>query len=228
MKSFKGMKKWLLVGALILAAAVPAGAASAAAGTTTVQYRVYYVNQGASFNWNAWLEQYLQQYYSGVKQPAQVQKPATQQPVKQQPAKQKPVQQQPKAPSNSGTATDASGYAAQVVNLVNQERAKAGLPALKSNSALANMAWVKAKDMKNNNYFSHTSPTYGSPFDMMKQFGISYRYAGENIAMGQRTPAEVMKDWMNSPGHRANILNKNFTSIGVGYYNGSWVQEFIG
>ncbi|HVI42636.1 MAG TPA: CAP domain-containing protein, partial [Anaerovoracaceae bacterium] len=84
----------------------------------------------------------------------------------------------------------------------------------------------------NNNYFAHQSPTYGSPFDMMKQFGISYSYAGENIAEGQRTPAEVMDGWMNSPGHKANIMNTSYTEIGVGYVTNSngnsyWVQEFI-
>jgi uncharacterized protein YkwD len=89
------------------------------------------------------------------------------------------------------------------------------------------MALDKAKDMYNKGYFDHNSPTYGSPFDMMKQYGISYRYAGENIAKGQRTPQEVMTAWMNSPGHRANILSANFTTIGVAYYNGVWVQEFI-
>jgi uncharacterized protein YkwD len=89
------------------------------------------------------------------------------------------------------------------------------------------MALVKAKDMYNNNYFDHTSPSYGSPFNMMKSFGIQYTYAGENIAKGQRSPQEVMTSWMNSPGHRQNILNPNFTKIGVAYYNGEWVQEFI-
>ncbi|MBR2563318.1 MAG: serine protease, partial [Paenibacillus sp.] len=67
-----------------------------------------------------------------------------------------------------------------------------------------------------------------SPFDMMKQFGVTYSYAGENIAKGQKTPQEVVTAWMNSVGHRANILSKNFTHIGVGYYNGYWAQEFIG
>jgi uncharacterized YkwD family protein len=224
-KNINGMKKWLLAGAVALAIAAPAGAASAASGKTTVQYKVYYVSQSTNTDWNAWVQQWLQKYYYGGNQPAQTQKPV-QQPVQQQPAQQ-PATQQPAAPA-AGTQTSTSSYAQQVVDLVNQERAKAGLPALKSNAALANVAWAKAKDMKDNNYFSHTSPTYGSPFDMMKKFGISYSYAGENIAMGQRTPAEVMKDWMNSPGHKANILSKNFTTIGVGYYNGAWVQMFIG
>lgn len=126
-----------------------------------------------------------------------------------------------------GTATATSTYASQVVTLVNKERTKAGLKPLASDSSLSAMALVKAKDMYNNNYFDHTSPTYGSPFKMMKSFGIRYTYAGENIAMGQRTPQEVMTAWMNSPGHRQNILSPNFTKIGVAYYNKEWVQEFI-
>lgn len=133
----------------------------------------------------------------------------------------------PSKPSEPSNTTDKSTFASQVVTLVNQERAKAGLKALTVNERLTGMALDKAKDMNNNKYFSHTSPTYGSPFDMMKKYGISYKYAGENIAMGQKTPEEVMKSWMNSEGHRQNILSPNFTMIGVGYYNGYWVQEFI-
>ena len=118
-------------------------------------------------------------------------------------------------------------FEAQVAALVNQERAKVGLQPLKHRADIANVAEVKAKDMVNRNYFSHQSPTYGSPFDMLKRFNISYRAAGENIAQGQRSPKEVMNSWMNSSGHRANILNTNYNAIGVGYYNGSWVQMFI-
>lgn len=129
--------------------------------------------------------------------------------------------------SAGDTATTASAYADQVVSLVNQERAKAGLKPLASDSALTKMALDKAKDMYNNNYFDHNSPTYGSPFDMMKSYGISYSYAGENIAKGQRNPQEVMDAWMNSAGHRQNIMSPNYTKIGVAYYNGEWVQEFI-
>ncbi|WP_091235115.1 CAP domain-containing protein [Fontibacillus panacisegetis] len=121
-----------------------------------------------------------------------------------------------------------SEFAKQVVDLVNQERAKAGLQPLKSDAALTNVAMIKAKDMYNNNYFDHNSPTLGSPFDLMKSEGIQYRTAGENIAKGQRTPQEVMNAWMNSEGHRQNIMNANYTSIGVAYYNGEWVQEFTG
>ena len=127
----------------------------------------------------------------------------------------------------SSPSTPSSSYANQVVTLVNQERAKAGLKPLTSDGPLTAMAMDKAKDMYSNGYFDHTSPTYGSPFDMMKAYGIKYTYAGENIAKGQRDPQEVMTAWMNSAGHRQNILNPNYTKIGVAYYNGEWVQEFI-
>ncbi|SDP19108.1 uncharacterized protein, YkwD family, partial [Paenibacillus sp. yr247] len=120
-----------------------------------------------------------------------------------------------------------SSFADQVVSLVNQERAKAGLSPLVMDKALSAMALDKAKDMYNNHYFDHTSPTYGSPFDMMNSYSIQYSYAGENIAMGQQKPQDVMTSWMNSAGHRQNILSPNYTKIGVGYYNGEWVQEFI-
>lgn len=125
-----------------------------------------------------------------------------------------------------------SSQATEVLNLVNAERKKAGLTALTLSSKLTSVANVKAKDMAVNKYFSHQSPTYGSPFEMMQQFGIKYSYAGENIAAGQKTASQVMNSWMNSSGHRANILNKNFTQIGVGFYAGGsydtyWVQQFI-
>lgn len=127
----------------------------------------------------------------------------------------------------AGQVAYGQSYEQQVASIVNQERAKQGLSSLSYNIALAKMAEDKAKDMYNNNYFSHTSPTYGSPFQMMDTYGISYMSAGENIAKGQKTPEEVMNAWMNSSGHRANILNTKYNQIGVGYYNGVWVQEFI-
>lgn len=123
-----------------------------------------------------------------------------------------------------------SDYEAEVIRLVNDIRASYGLGELTPNKDLSAVARIKAEDMRDNHYFNHNSPTYGSPFDMMKQFGISYRTAGENIAMGQRTPQEVVDGWMNSDGHRANILNASFTQIGVGYADGGnyWSQMFIG
>jgi uncharacterized YkwD family protein len=124
--------------------------------------------------------------------------------------------------------TDSSQFAQQVLDLVNQERSKAGLGSLSMNGELSNVAMVKAQDMYNNNYFDHNSPTHGTPFDMMKEFGITYNTAGENIAKGQTTPTQVMNDWMNSPDHKANILNNSYTHIGIAYYNNEWVQEFTG
>lgn len=123
-----------------------------------------------------------------------------------------------------------TAYEKEVVRLVNQERSKHGLSPLTSDWQLSRVARYKSQDMRDNGYFSHTSPTYGSPFEMMKSFGISYRTAGENIARGQRTPQEVVNAWMSSSGHRANILNKSFTRIGVGYVQEGnyWTQLFTG
>jgi uncharacterized YkwD family protein/spore coat assembly protein SafA len=120
----------------------------------------------------------------------------------------------------------------EVLSLVNQERSKIGLRPLEMDWELSRVARMKSQDMAQKNYFSHTSPTYGSPFDMMKQFGINFRTAGENIASGQRTPKEVMESWMNSQGHRENILKPDYTHLGVGYYQGGsyghmWTQMFI-
>ncbi|WP_019155291.1 SafA/ExsA family spore coat assembly protein [Robertmurraya massiliosenegalensis] len=120
----------------------------------------------------------------------------------------------------------------QVIQLTNQERAKYGLKPLKANWELSRVARYKSADMRDRNYFSHTSPTYGSPFDMIKKFGLSYRSAGENIAAGQTSPEQVVQAWMNSEGHRANILNSGYTEIGVGYAEGGsqrhyWTQMFI-
>lgn len=120
----------------------------------------------------------------------------------------------------------------EVIRLVNAERAKQGLPALKANWELSRVARMKSQDMINKNYFSHQSPTYGSPFNMMENFGIKFSSAGENIAKGQQSASAVMNAWMNSPGHRSNILGTSYTQIGVGLAtskNGTkyWTQMFI-
>ena len=129
-------------------------------------------------------------------------------------------------PKNDTTVTS---FEQEVIRLVNVERTKRGLSALEADWQLSRVARYKSQDMHDNKYFSHTSPTYGSTFQMMKSFGISYRSAGENIARGQRTPAAVVNAWMNSSGHRANILNASFTHIGVGYVADGhyWTQMFI-
>ena len=118
----------------------------------------------------------------------------------------------------------------EVLVLVNKERAKNGLKALTMDENVRKVARTKSSDMSTKNYFSHTSPTYGSPFDMLKSFGISYKSAGENIAQGYTTAEAVVKGWMNSSGHRANILNANYTKIGIGYEakGNYWTQMFIG
>ena len=120
-------------------------------------------------------------------------------------------------------------YESEVVRLVNEQRKSNGLTPLSEDWQLSRVARYKSEDMRKNSYFSHTSPTYGSPFEMMKSFGISYKSAGENIAKGYSTPESVVNGWMNSPGHRANILNKSFTHIGIGYDpdGNYWTQMFI-
>ena len=132
---------------------------------------------------------------------------------------------------NIPNVSDVTTLENQVITLVNKQRAARGLPALKRGATLSYCARLKSQDMVKRNYFSHTSPTYGSPFQMMEYFGLKFSAAGENIAYGQQTPQAVMNAWMNSPGHRANILNASYTYIGVGAAKKSsgviyWTQEF--
>lgn len=121
----------------------------------------------------------------------------------------------------------------QVLDLTNAEREKRGLSPLQLDEETQKVARSKSEDMRDQQYFAHTSPTYGSPFEMMSEFGITYRTAGENIAAGQTSASEVVEDWMNSEGHRKNILNPDYTHLGVGYAKGGsmqhyWTQMFIG
>ena len=138
--------------------------------------------------------------------------------------------------SGSGTTTNNTSSLTsdelEVFNLINEQRTKNGLTALKIDSEVQNVAKIKAQDMVNNNYFSHTSPTYGSPFDMLKSFKVSYKTAGENIA-GNSSNSAAVTAWMNSSGHKANILNSGFNYTGIGVVTGSkygkiYVQMFIG
>ncbi len=208
--------------AAIAAAGPMVQKASAAENTTTVQKKVY-VYQSSNFEE---LNSYLQKYFASLgyktttnttAQPSAGQTSTVEQPVTNQP----PAEQQ---------TTTLSAFEQKVVDLTNQERAKSGLAPLTIDTELSKVAREKSLDMSSKGYFSHTSPTYGSPFDMMKTFGITYKSAGENIAMGQRTPEEVVTAWMNSEGHRKNILSANFTHIGVGYseQGNYWTQMFIG
>jgi len=120
----------------------------------------------------------------------------------------------------------------KLLNLINVERAKAGVSPLSFDMTLLKISRLKAKDLVDNNYFAHQSPTYGSPFDMMKQFGVSFKSAGENIA-GNSSIENAVQAWMNSEGHRKNILNPSFNFTGVGIVNSPkygyvFVQQFIG
>ena len=123
-----------------------------------------------------------------------------------------------------------SAYETEVIRLVNEIRQENGLKALTANWELSRVARYKSQDMKDRGYFAHNSPTYGTPFQMIKAFGLSFRTAGENIAKGYATPQAVVNGWMNSSGHRANILNASYTQIGVGYVaqGNYWTQMFIG
>ncbi|MDD5937965.1 MAG: SafA/ExsA family spore coat assembly protein [Clostridiales bacterium] len=123
-----------------------------------------------------------------------------------------------------------NAYEQEVIRLVNEIRAQNGLKALSANWELSRVARYKSQDMADNRYFSHTSPTYGSPSQMIRAFGLTFRASGENIAYGQTTPQQVVNAWMNSSGHRANILSTSYTQIGVGYAarGNYWTQMFIG
>jgi uncharacterized YkwD family protein len=128
-----------------------------------------------------------------------------------------------------------NAFELQVFRLVNMERTSRGIPALTLNSTLAELARLKSTDMRDNNYFGHNSPLYGSPQQMLDRFGVEWRASAENIAAGPTTPEEVVRVWMNSTGHRANILDRRFTDTGVGYVAGNptseyrtyWTQLFI-
>ncbi len=138
----------------------------------------------------------------------------------------------PTVPSTPGTSSDIRALETEVIRLVNAARARAGRSALTENNQLSQVARTKSQDFINNNYFSHNSPIYGTPFNMLRSFGINFTAAAENIASGQRNAAEVMNSWMGSPGHRANILDSAYNQIGVGVArdrNGNlyWTQMFI-
>jgi uncharacterized YkwD family protein len=241
------MKKTMILSIAAAAALFTANPMMDKADASTIQTKVYYYQSGnvSNLNIDSILQKYFQNYQSAWKKAEpvqanvqkQVKAPETkkvQEPVKAPAKAPAPVKAPAKAPAQAPAKAPASSavsaYEQKVVELTNQERAKNGLKPLALDTELSKVAREKSRDMQSKGYFSHTSPTYGSPFDMMKKFGISYQSAGENIAMGQRTPEEVVKAWMNSSGHRANILNSSYTHIGVGHVaNGNyWTQMFIG
>ena len=136
---------------------------------------------------------------------------------------------------NTSSSTETSNMNSdekEVFDLINKQRTNNGLQPLKEDAEVQKVARIKAQDMVDNNYFSHTSPTYGSPFDMLKSFKISYNSAGENIA-GNSSNSGAVNAWMNSSGHKANILNSSFNYTGIGVvsspkYGKIYVQMFIG
>ena len=135
------------------------------------------------------------------------------------------------AKKKASRSSGKTSFQSQVIKLTNKEREKAGCKALKSNTALKTAAQKHSADMAKKDYFSHTGKDGRSPFDRMTDAGYAYSAAAENIAAGQRTPADVVKGWMNSAGHKANILNCAYSEIGVGYAKGGsygtyWTQDF--
>ncbi|PWA12623.1 hypothetical protein DCC39_05215 [Pueribacillus theae] len=237
------MKK-LLVATLIGAGLVgwQAGGAEAAS-TCNVQQKAnvkYEVKQVPTYKWDYYYN--WQNHYKDSKK--DVNKNSNQQKAPEknndnvvqekpaQPAPSQPVKEQPKNENQQQANQGLTAEEQQMLNLVNTERQKNGLKPLKANLELTKVARVKAKDMIDKGYFDHNSPTYGSPFDMMKQFGISYRTAGENLA-GNQTVEKAHTSLMNSDGHRANILNSGYTEVGIGIVDGGqygkmFVQMFIG
>lgn len=182
---------------------------------------------------NARLQQFMAQFFTAPKtqnEPAPSE-PETcvdcDTPVEETPA---PVEEAPERPTEPQVQSQALDYEKRVVALVNEQRRAYGLAPVELSEELCVKARVKSQDMAQNRYFDHNSPTYGSPFDMMRALGVTYRYAGENIAMGYSTPEAVVNAWMNSEGHRANILNANYRTLGVGYVAAGnyWTQWFIG
>ncbi|ADU32052.1 CAP domain-containing protein [Evansella cellulosilytica] len=160
------------------------------------------------------------------------QEPKKEEPKKEEPKKEEPPKEEPKQDKTNGSIPSnhsVSSFEKEVLGLTNAERKKEGLSELKLHVNLSYVARQKSTDMIQVGYFAHNSPTYGSPFDMMTFYGISYRAAAENIAHGFSTPESVVNAWMNSPGHRTNIMNGNYTHLGVGYdANGHyWTQLFL-
>ena len=140
------------------------------------------------------------------------------------------IPETPEQPDDSGSVIGVLTEESAVLTLVNDIRAQYGLSPLTLDAELCRYARVKSQDMHDAGYFSHESPTYGSPFDMMRSFGLSYAYAGENIAKGYGSAEAVVNAWMNSSRHRANILSASYTELGVGYVadGGYWTQWFVG
>lgn len=125
-------------------------------------------------------------------------------------------------PSDTASQLESEAY-----GLINRQRAAHGLTPLRADPSLGRLARIKSRDMASGGYFDHSSPTYGSPFSMMKALGVSYSSAGENIAKGYHTAAQVAAAWMSSDSHRANLLSERYTTMGIGHFNGYWTLWLI-
>ena len=228
------MKKNVFLSMALLSAVVAAGSApltSYAAEAKSVQcvtgngYQVY-IGQGTG-SFSQVLKDLCAKFENNLNFCPEIEKPDQETPAPETPTPETPT---PETPDHDASEDNAAlSYAEQVVKLVNEERAKAGLPALTMDADVTAAANVRAKEIKQQ--FSHTRPDGSSFSTALKEQGVAFRGSGENIAWGQKTPEQVMNGWMNSDGHRANILNKNFTNIGVGYYQDAngvnhWVQLF--
>ena len=231
----------LLALAISVSAAVPAMAASRPGGCSVRPSCRPCPSYCWDFNFGCWPEEGCPE--TGCPTPGEPSEPETpaepdvpsepETPVEPEVPSEPETPVEPEAPSESEQPESSDGvhaYERQVVDLVNVQRARSGLQPLTLDAELCRFARVKSQDMHDNRYFDHNSPTYGSPFDMMRSFGITYASAGENIAMGYSTPEAVVSAWMNSDGHRANILSTKFALLGVGYVadGGYWTQWFIG
>lgn len=226
------MKKTLTAICATFLLAAPIQIASAATNTTegnsvkqTTNCKVYY-KWSNNYKWNI---QFPQASTPSKETPTTNNNNTATTPNNNQSSQNEKPATPPTSSTPSTTTSDVNAFEQEVVKLTNAERTKAGLSPLQTDDKLMAAAREKSQDMQSNNYFSHTSPTFGSPFDRMKALGIAYKSAGENIAQGQRSPQEVVQAWMDSPGHRANILNGKFTHIGVGYVKSGnyWTQQFI-
>lgn len=137
-----------------------------------------------------------------------------------------------KTNSVSENNEDQNALELQVVDLVNKQRALAELEPLSYSQDISDIAYLKAKDISDNNYFDHTSPTYGTVPEMFAKYNINYYALGENIGQGYKTPEDAVNAWMSSPGHKDNILSAKYTEIGIGIYKDdkgviTWVQMFL-
>lgn len=220
--------KRFIIAALAVAMTAAVAAPASAATYYTVRYTYTYSYKPVTYKWYTWTSA---PKTTTTKTTTTVKQPATTQQTTTKPTTTTPATTTTKTNTTASTA-GLTAAEQQMLNLVNQERAKAGLQPLKADLELTKLARLKSQDMINKNYFDHNSPTYGSPFQMMKQFGITYKTAGENIA-GNQTVERAHTALMNSAGHRANILNPNYTHIGIGIQNGGnygmmFTQMFVG